>query len=139
MTLQECDAVIKQQQALIEQLQALTAQHELELRNAETHISQGVNAIALLTTQINDMQRTYSHTASTTSTDKIFSDRDKWVDGTNLLKSKEPTPFLNKASYATWAEGCKTDLCVICPELKSFLEHVESSTFDPLNLDAFSR
>ena len=130
MTLEQCEAVIKQQQIIIDQLQALTGQHETELRNAETHI-------ASMTNQIADMQRNYSHLASTASTDKSFSDRDKRIDSTNLLRTKDCQPFANKTSYATWAEGCKTDLCVICPELRKFLEHAESSDFDPLKLDDF--
>ena len=99
MTLDQCEAVIKQQQIIIDQLQALTSQHETELRNAETHI-------ASMTNTINDMQTKYSHLALTTSTDKAFSDRDKRIDNTNLLRSKDCQPFAKKTSYATWAEGC---------------------------------
>ena len=40
-------------------------------------------------------------------------------------------------SYATWAEGCKTDLCVMVPELKDFIEHAEDPDFDPLDLKTF--
>ena len=42
------------------------------------------------------------------------------IHNAQLLRSKEPTEFRDKDSYATWAEGLKADLYPTLPQLRFF-------------------
>ena len=87
----ELNAMIQTLHATVEQLQQQCIHHQNE-------IAAGQGAMNTLQAQFKAMETKYGLLAASTptGTDHVYRKLNERVDNTNLLKAKEPQPFLNK-------------------------------------------